>query len=110
MGRSRSSGLWLIFPILALLTIAGCGGGSKAGPPLFAGKVTLNPSTATSLELGGTLAFTAAVQTTSGTNLTTTISYDSSDTSILTYLPLASLAPDIGMPSSQPVRPETSVR
>lgn len=87
MGRSRSSGLWLIFPILALLTVAGCGGGSKAGPPLFPGKVTLNPSTATSLQLGGTLAFTAAVQTTSGTNLTTTISYDSSDTSILNVSP-----------------------
>jgi len=87
MGRSRSSGLWLIFPILALLTVAGCGGGSKAGPPLFAGKVTLNPSTATSLQLGGTLAFTAAVQTTSGTNLTTTVSYDSSDTSILNVSP-----------------------
>jgi len=87
MGRSRSSGLWLISPILALLTIAGCGGGSKAGPPLFPGKVTLSPSTATSLELGGILAFTAAVQTTSGTNLTTTISYDSSDPSILNVSP-----------------------
>jgi hypothetical protein len=87
MGRSRSSGLWLIFPIFALLTVAGCGGGSKAGAPLFPGKVTLNPSTATSLQAGGTLSFTAAVQTASGTNLTTTITYDSSDTSILNVSP-----------------------
>ena len=87
MGRSRSTGLWLIFPIFALLTIAGCGGGSKAGPPLFPGKVTLTPATATSLELGSTLSFTAAVQTVSGTNLTTTISYASSDPSILNVSP-----------------------
>jgi hypothetical protein len=87
MGRSRSSGLWLVFPIFALLTISGCGGGGKAGPPLFAGKVTLIPSSATSLELGGTLAFTSAVQTASGTNLTTTITYVSSDTSILNVSP-----------------------
>ena len=87
MGRFRSSGLWLIFPIFALLTVAGCGGGSKAGPPLFPGRVTLNPSTATSLQLGGTIGFTAAVQTASGTNLTTTISFDSSDTSILNVSP-----------------------
>src|SRR5690348_16085869 len=87
MSRSRSSGLWLIFPILALLTVSGCGGGSKPGPPLFPGKVTLSPSTATSLQLGGTLAFTAAVQTTSGTNLNTAISFDSSDPSILNVSP-----------------------
>src|SRR5215467_1016988 len=87
MGRSRSNGIWLVAPVLALLNIAGCGGGSKAGPPLFPGKVTLNPSTATSLQLGGLLSFTAAVQTTSGTNLSTTISFDSSDPSILNVSP-----------------------
>ena len=87
MGRSRSSSLWLTFPIVALLTVAGCGGGSKAGTPLFPGKVTLTPSSATSLELGGILSFTAAVQTASGTNLSTAVSYDSSDTSILNVSP-----------------------
>lgn len=83
MGRSRLSRFWLLFPIFALLTVAGCGGGSKPGPPLFPGKVTLTPATPTSLQLGGIIAFTSAVQTSSGTNLTTTITYASSDTSVL---------------------------
>jgi len=87
MGRSRSSGLWLVFPVLALLTIAGCGGGSKPGPPLFAGKVLLTPASPTSLQLGGTMSFATAVQTSSGTNLTTTVTYDSSDPSILNVSP-----------------------
>lgn len=87
MGRSRSSSLWLAVPLVALLTVAGCGGGSKPGPPLFPGKVSLTPATPTSLQLGGVLAFTAAAQTSSGTNLTTTITYTSSDTSVLNVSP-----------------------
>src|SRR5271166_677604 len=87
MGRSRSNGLWLATAVFSLCSIAGCGGGSKAGPPLFPGRVTLNPGTTTSLALGGTLGFTASVQTASGTNLSTAITYSSSDTSILNLSP-----------------------
>jgi len=86
MGRSRTSSLWLFFPIIALLSITGCGG-SKPGPPLYAGKVTLTPSLPTSMQLGSVMSFTAAAQTASGTNLTTTITYTSSDTSILNVSP-----------------------
>jgi len=87
MGRFRSSGLWLAVAVSSLLGVSACGGGGKAGPPLFPGKVTLTPSTTTSLELGGTLNFTAAVQTASGTNLTTAITFTSSDTSIVNLAP-----------------------
>src|SRR5215469_6129026 len=87
MGRFCSRGPWLMVAVSALLGIAACGGGSKAGPPLFAGKVALSPSTTTSLEAGATLIFSTSVQTASGTNLSTTVTYTSSDTSILTVSP-----------------------
>ena len=87
MGRFCSRGSWLIVAVSALLAIAACGGGSKAGPPLFAGKIALTPNTTTSLELGATLGFTTSVQSASGTNLATTVTYISSDTSILNVSP-----------------------
>ncbi len=83
MGRLRSRSLGLAVAILSLGVIAACGGGTKAGPPLFAGKVNLTPTVNTSMVIGGTINFTASVQTASGTNLNTPISFSSSDTSIL---------------------------
>lgn len=83
MGRFRSRGLLLAVAILSFWTFSACGGGGKPGPPLFAGKVSLTPSTNTSVVLGGTLNFTSTVQTVSGTTLNTPITFSSSDTSIL---------------------------
>lgn len=83
MGRFRSGGLFWAVSILFLLSFSACGGGGKAGPPLFAGKVLLTPSSNTSLVLGGTLVFFSTVQTASGTTLNTPVTYSSSDTSIL---------------------------
>jgi hypothetical protein len=82
MGRFRSGGLRLAIAILTLWSIAGCGGGSKAGAPLFPGKISLTPAVDTSLVVGGTLGFGATVQTSTGTTLRVTISFTSSDTSI----------------------------
>ena len=82
MGRFRSGGLFWAVAILSFCSFSACGGG-KAGPPLFAGKVLLTPSSNTSLVLGGTLVFFSTVQTASGTTLNTPITYSSSDTSIL---------------------------
>lgn len=87
MGRFRSGGLRLAVAILSLWSIAGCGGGSKAGTPLYPGKINLTPAVDTSLVLGGTLAFTASAQTATGTTLKVTISYSSSDTSIVNVSP-----------------------
>jgi hypothetical protein len=83
MGRFRSGGLFWAVAILSFWSFSACGGGGKAGPPLFAGKVLLTPSSNTSLVLGGTLVFFSTVQTTSGTTLNTPVTYSSSDTSIL---------------------------
>lgn len=86
MGRFRSCGIWLAAAIFFVLNLAGCGS-SKPGTPLFPGKVNLTPASATSLTLGGVLGFTSSVQTPSGTNLNVTITYTSSDTSILNLAP-----------------------
>src|SRR5438067_9439272 len=83
MGRFRSGGVFWAVAILSFWSFSACGGGGKAGPPLFAGKVLLTPSSNTSLVLGGTLVFFSTVQTASGTTLNTPVTYSSSDTSIL---------------------------
>jgi hypothetical protein len=87
MGRSRSYALHLAVAILALWSVSGCGGGAKAGVPIYPGRVNLSPGSITSLVLGGTLNFTASVQTATGTNISTPITFSSSDTSVLTLAP-----------------------
>lgn len=87
MGRFRSLGLRLAVAVLSISAITGCGGGSHPGPPLFPGHINLNPSATVSLTVGSTLGFAATVQTASGTNLATTVTYTSSDTSILNLAP-----------------------
>ena len=83
MGKFCSGGLGLAVAILSLWSIAGCGGGSKAGPPLFPGTISLSPSANTSIVQGSTLNFTASVKTATNTNLNTPVTFVSSDTAIL---------------------------
>ena len=87
MGRFRSGGLRLAVAILSLWSFAGCGGSSKAGSPLYPGRINLTPAVNTSLVLGGAIAFSATAQTTTGTTLRVPISYTSSDTSIVNVSP-----------------------
>ena len=87
MGRFRSLILWVAVTFLSFSVITGCGGGSHPGPPLFPGHINLNPGFPTSMVLGGTLTFTASVQTASGTNLNTPVTFASGDTSILNLAP-----------------------
>src|SRR5579871_6732469 len=87
MGRFRSGSIGVAVAILSLWSITGCGGGAKAGPALYPGKVTLTPANISSISLGATVGFSASVQTTSGTNLNVPITFSSSDTSILTLSP-----------------------
>jgi hypothetical protein len=87
MDRSCLKALWLAAAILFLWSFSACGKGTKAGPPLFPGKVNLTPSANTSVPLGATFAFSASAQTTSGVNLAVPISYASSDTSVLNVAP-----------------------
>jgi hypothetical protein len=87
MGRFRSLSLRLAVAFLSFLTITGCGGGSHPGPPLFPGRINLNPGSAVSMVLGGTLTFTASVQSASGTNLAVPITFASNDTAVLNLAP-----------------------
>ena len=87
MGRFRSLSLRLAVGFLSISAITGCGGGSHPAPPLFPGHINLTPGSATSLVLGGTLSFSATVQTASGTTLNTAITFASNDTSILNLAP-----------------------
>ena len=87
MGSSRSTVLGLAVAILFLCCIGGCGGGSKSGAPIFPAKVNLVPGGNTSVQLGVTFSFSAAAQSASGTNISTTFTYSSSDTSVLNVAP-----------------------
>ena len=87
MGRFRSLILRVAVTFLSFSVITGCGGGSHSGPPLFPGHINLNPGFPISMVLGGTLSFTASVQTASGTNLATPVTFASNNTSILNLAP-----------------------
>ena len=87
MGRLRSNVLRLAVAVLALWSVSGCGGGAKHGTPIFPGRVILTPGVDSSLLLGSTLNFTASAQTTTGVNISTPITFTSSDTSVLTLAP-----------------------
>ena len=87
MGKLRFLRLRSVIAILSLLALAACGGGSKAGAPLFPGRINLTPNINTSMVVGTVIGFVASAQTTSGTNLAVPITYASNDTSILNLAP-----------------------
>ena len=86
MRRLRSSALPLAIAVLSLWSFSGCGGSAKRGAPLFPARVNLSPGAEISLVLGATVNFTASASSGS-TNLSTPITFASSDTSILTLAP-----------------------
>jgi hypothetical protein len=87
MGRSHSRVLPLAVAILSLWSISGCGGGAKAGTPLFPGQVSLSPASNISVLLGSTFSFSASAHTTSNVNLAVPITFTSTDTSVLNVAP-----------------------
>jgi len=87
MGRSLSNALRLALAIISLWSLGGCGKTAKPGPPNFPGRVILTPGINTSVVLGATIVFTASAQTASGSIVATTITFTSSDTSVLTLAP-----------------------
>jgi len=96
MRRFHSGGLrhnllqYISLPALAvtfLCSLAGCGGSRPAGPSQIPAKITLNPSTSTSVQIGSTLTFSASAQNGSNSNINLTYSFQSSDTSILNIAP-----------------------
>lgn len=96
MRRFHSRGLqhnllqYIFLPALAvtfLCSLAGCGGSRPPGPSQIPAKITLNPSTSISLQIGNTLTFSASAQNGSNSNINLTYSFQSSDTSILNIAP-----------------------
>ncbi len=70
-----------------LFLFTGCGGHKPSGSSPFPGKIFLTPETSASMQLGSTLTFTANAQNSNGSNVTTTFTYQSSDTTILNMAP-----------------------
>lgn len=77
---------WIVLAIL-LCVLPGCGGSKPPGPSLVPGKIILSPATSASLQLGGTLIFTATAQNAAGSTITPGFTFQSSDTSILNISP-----------------------
>ena len=87
MGRSRFHSWRLAVTVLSLWSICGCGKSTKPGGPIAPGRISLIPGTNISLVLGGTLGFTASVQSGSGSTINTPVTFSSNNTSILTLSP-----------------------
>ena len=97
MRRFHSGGLqrnlllqYIFLPVLAVAFIcsfSGCGGSRPPGASQIPAKITLNPSSSISVQIGSTLNFTATAQNDASSNISLTYSYQSSDTSILNIAP-----------------------
>lgn len=87
MGKWDLEHLASVVSVIALCMVAGCGGHKPRGPSLVPAKVNLSPATSASLQLGGTLIFTASAQNVAGTNIAPAFTFQSSDTSILNIAP-----------------------
>jgi trimeric autotransporter adhesin len=87
MSRVQSALRTAIIPlsiVASLASLAGCGGSSAKPGPLLPVTITLAPSTG-SVDLGGTLFFTAtAVGRTSKTPIAVTVTFSSTNTAVLT--------------------------
>lgn len=84
MGRSGSAWFALITVISLTVILPGCGSsnaGQEFGTPAH---VTINPSSAISLDLGTTQAFTASTTNFSGHVINQPVSYHSTNTSVVT--------------------------
>jgi hypothetical protein len=83
MGRLYFGNYGWTAAILALFSISACGGHKPAGTSPYPTKITLTPSSAISLQLGGIIQFTATATNGTSNNVSPTFTYISSDTSIL---------------------------
>lgn len=83
MGRCSSS-FAVALLLLAVSLFAGCGSSRTAGPSQPPGVVTIAPGTNVSLDIGAQLQFTASATNGSGTPISVSISFLSSNTAVLT--------------------------
>jgi len=90
MGGLRSHALQLAAAIIFLCSLCGinaCGGRAPHGASPFPARVNLAPGGQTSVQVGSTFGFSASAQNSSGNSVSTPISFQSSDTSILNITP-----------------------
>jgi hypothetical protein len=87
MRRFRSRGLGWVAAVISLGMVGGCGGHPPAGQSPFVARVVLSPGGVNSLQAGNFIGFIASATNASGTNVSATITYTSSDTSILNIAP-----------------------
>jgi len=87
MERLRRSEYRLAVVVLLLFGIGGCGGHKPAGTSPYAANVTLTPSTTTSLQLGGTITFTASARNGNNNTVSATFAYVSSNTTVFNVSP-----------------------
>jgi hypothetical protein len=73
--------------VFILCSFPACGGSRPPGASQLPAKINLSPGSGTSLQLGGTIVFTATAQNSSNANVNLTYTFQSSDTSILNIAP-----------------------
>src|SRR6266550_6423542 len=85
MGRSVFFSLALIINLVLIGALSGCGGSSSkpVGFPVPA-SIILSPTTTVSVDLGGIQSFTATPQNNNKQTITTPVSFQSSNTAVLT--------------------------
>jgi len=77
----------VIIAIFFLLLLPACGGKKPAGASPFPAKISLNPAISYSLQLGGTVVFSASAQNGANGNISPTFTYTSSNPGILDISP-----------------------
>ena len=77
----------VIIAIFFLLLLPACGGKKPAGASPFPAKISLNPAISYSLQLGGTVVFSASAQNSANGNISPTFTYTSSNPGILDISP-----------------------
>jgi hypothetical protein len=89
MGSLRfGAGVWVAVTLSILLFLPACGGGHKTVPASpFPDKITLNPSSSFSMQVGATLLLTASAQNNTGTAIAPTFTYATSNSGILDIAP-----------------------
>jgi len=88
MGWLRAKGLlWAAVVVTSVVLAGGCGGHKPPGVSPFVAKINLTPSGSTSLQAGGILTFAALAQNSSNGTVAATITWMSSDNSILNVAP-----------------------
>ena len=88
MGRLRFGACaWTGFTLFLFLFLPACGGSKPPGASPFPGKITLNPASSFSMQLGSTLFLTASAQNNTGAAISPTFTFATSNSSILDIAP-----------------------